>query len=431
VDFGALSAVGPGIMRGQQQQAEVQQQQLQNEQTQAALAAIARARQGASWAGAGNLGAGFDAANPSPASPLLPRGAPPGGVAGAPPAPSAAPGGVGGMPSPLPTDTLALQQHLKQAGFDPGALDGVMGPRTQSALDAYKAAQPPSPAPDAAAPADPGQMAGGGSADVGSPPSQEGGSPPGQIDYDPMQSMRQVMHLADFIGHAYKQQTGQDMDPQTLLEQVERVSKLANAFTPAQRVGMQGAVAQLRAVTSTGNNVRSNETRASIADNHDATSASNTDKRVEQSDKNNKRTTSTSRANNADSNATSASNNANTNNTRRDLAGLVDTRQRELAKAQNDLKAAIAAGKDTAAMQRAVLAAKSRLDVANVQMGKEPAADAAPAPAAAPKGAKAWSPPAGLPPARGIADGTKARGSDGKVAAVARGGQWVAPPAGS
>jgi hypothetical protein len=378
VDFGALSAVGPGIMRGQQQQAEMQQQQLQNQQTQAALAAIARARQGASWAGAGNLGAGFDAANPSPMSTPLPRGAPPGGVAGAPPAPSAAPGGVGGMPSPLPTDTLALQQHLKQAGFDPGALDGVMGPRTQAAKDAYTAAQPPSPAPAA----DPGQMAGGGSADAGSPPSQEGGSPPGQIDYDPMQSMRQVMHLADFIGHAYKQQTGQDMDPQTLLEQVERVSKLANAFTPAQRVGMQGAVAQLRATTSTGNNIRSNETRTDNNIRTTATSASNTDKRVTQSDTNNKRTTETSRANNADTNATSAANNANSNNTRRDVAGNNDTLRRDLADKQATLKKALAEGNATAAMQRAVLAAKSRLDVANVQMGKDPGAAAAPAPAA-------------------------------------------------
>lgn len=37
--------------------------------------------------------------------------------------------------------TLATQQKLKAAGYDPGPLDGIMGPKTQAALSAYNAAQ--------------------------------------------------------------------------------------------------------------------------------------------------------------------------------------------------------------------------------------------------------------------------------------------------
>lgn len=44
-----------------------------------------------------------------------------------------------------PTDKagiLALQQKMKAAGFDPGPLDGLWGPRTQAAYDKYIAANP-------------------------------------------------------------------------------------------------------------------------------------------------------------------------------------------------------------------------------------------------------------------------------------------------
>lgn len=45
--------------------------------------------------------------------------------------------------------TLALQKQLLSAGFNPGPLDGIMGPRTQAALNQYsakQAAQPSAPA---------------------------------------------------------------------------------------------------------------------------------------------------------------------------------------------------------------------------------------------------------------------------------------------
>lgn len=35
--------------------------------------------------------------------------------------------------------TLDAQKKLKEAGYDPGPLDGIWGPRTQAAQDAYKA----------------------------------------------------------------------------------------------------------------------------------------------------------------------------------------------------------------------------------------------------------------------------------------------------
>jgi peptidoglycan hydrolase-like protein with peptidoglycan-binding domain len=33
---------------------------------------------------------------------------------------------------------MAMQQALKDKGFDPGSVDGVMGPKTSSALRAYQ-----------------------------------------------------------------------------------------------------------------------------------------------------------------------------------------------------------------------------------------------------------------------------------------------------
>jgi peptidoglycan hydrolase-like protein with peptidoglycan-binding domain len=38
-------------------------------------------------------------------------------------------------------EVIILQLRLRDAGFDPGAFDGVMGPKTKSALQQYEASQ--------------------------------------------------------------------------------------------------------------------------------------------------------------------------------------------------------------------------------------------------------------------------------------------------
>lgn len=63
------------------------------------------------------------------------------------------------------SSVLTLQQQLKAAGFDPGPLDGIMGPRTKAAQEAYNKAQaaktqpapatPSVPAPQTTAPQTP------------------------------------------------------------------------------------------------------------------------------------------------------------------------------------------------------------------------------------------------------------------------------------
>ena len=61
---------------------------------------------------------------------------PPGEKASAPPA--ARPQG-----SPTPEHVRDLQQALTNAGYDPGPIDGIFGPRTKSALRKYIAVAPP------------------------------------------------------------------------------------------------------------------------------------------------------------------------------------------------------------------------------------------------------------------------------------------------
>lgn len=68
---------------------------------------------------------------PRPPAPIPNVGRP----AGQPP-PAASAGQPRGNP-----DVLALQQRLQAAGFDPGPIDGIMGPRTQAAMQAMQRAQ--------------------------------------------------------------------------------------------------------------------------------------------------------------------------------------------------------------------------------------------------------------------------------------------------
>lgn len=397
MDLSGLSALGPGIMQGQQQQQQLQQRQLENEQAQMALQQLIRQRQGAQWmAGGGNADA-FNTLNPTrpggappqpgmppQASSPLPRDALPGGAAGAPPAPLAAPGAAGGMPAAPMSAGPGMSPMQSAAAPDAGAQQ----PQDQSGLD----------------------------------------------QYDPLQSMRMVMGVADFIQQRYKASTGQDMDPQTLMEQVERVANLSNKFTPAQRLGMQGSIAQLRADTSTRNTDVRTDTQKGIADVRADVSRANTGDRINSSEKIAGGRNATALAVAGGHDATSRANTGDRVAASNDRAAMVDTRQRELADAQNKLKADIAANRDTTASRNALNSAKSRLDTARIQMGQAPTETldegGAPAPKAKP-GGKAWTPPAGLPPPTGIADGTKARGADGKVAAVLKGGKWTAPPAGS
>lgn len=397
MDFSGLSAVGPGIMQGEQQQALLQQRQIENQQAQMALQQLMRQRQGAQWMNGGGMADAFNAQNPSrpggapaPQQPVLPRDTPQPGAAGAPPAPLAAPGVAGGMPAPMTPPA---------AGPSGGAPPQM---------------QQPAAAPDA-----------GGQQDQG------------LEQYDPLQSMRMVMGLADFIQQRYKASTGQDMDPQTLMEQVERVANLSNKFTPAQRLGMQGSIAQLRADTSSNNTDKRVGAQRDIADLRADTSTSNTDKRVSASRDIAGGRNATALAVAGGHDATSRANTGDRVTASNDRAAMVDTRQRELADAQNKLKADIAANRDTTASRNALNSAKSRLDTARIQMGQAPTESlddsgaAAPAPKPAKGGGKAWTPPAGLPAPTGVAEGTKARGVDGKVAAVIKGGKWTAPPAGS
>ncbi|MGH7795309.1 MAG: peptidoglycan-binding domain-containing protein [Candidatus Binatia bacterium] len=45
------------------------------------------------------------------------------------------------MSSRSPEDIRILQLRLRDAGFDPGPFDGVMGPKTRLALERYEASQ--------------------------------------------------------------------------------------------------------------------------------------------------------------------------------------------------------------------------------------------------------------------------------------------------
>ena len=65
-----------------------------------------------------------------------PVSSPPGEKASAPPA--ARPQG-----SPTPEHVRDLQQALTNAGYDPGPIDGIFGPRAKSALRKYIAVAPP------------------------------------------------------------------------------------------------------------------------------------------------------------------------------------------------------------------------------------------------------------------------------------------------
>ncbi len=56
-----------------------------------------------------------------------------------PPAAKAAVGSVGARAAHV----REVQQALRDAGYDPGPIDGIMGPRTRSALRRYIAVPPP------------------------------------------------------------------------------------------------------------------------------------------------------------------------------------------------------------------------------------------------------------------------------------------------
>ena len=45
--------------------------------------------------------------------------------------------------SPTPEHVREVQQALANAGYDPGPIDGIFGPRTKSALRKYMAVPPP------------------------------------------------------------------------------------------------------------------------------------------------------------------------------------------------------------------------------------------------------------------------------------------------
>jgi hypothetical protein len=57
---------------------------------------------------------------------------------------------VEGLRQQLKISSRELQQHLKNRGFDPGPIDGVLGPRTHSAIVAFQQAHqlPPNGVPD-------------------------------------------------------------------------------------------------------------------------------------------------------------------------------------------------------------------------------------------------------------------------------------------
>ena len=43
------------------------------------------------------------------------------------------------------THVREVQEALQQSGYDPGPIDGIMGPRTKAALRKYMAVPPPQP----------------------------------------------------------------------------------------------------------------------------------------------------------------------------------------------------------------------------------------------------------------------------------------------
>lgn len=144
--------------------------------------------------------------------------------------------------------------------------------------------------------------------------------------YSPMDSLRMTMQLADFIGSRYKEVTGKELAPHLLMDQVERVAKLSNQFTGAQRLAVQQGVAGLRSSTalavqgeksdtSMRNTDVRTDTQRDIATGHDDTSRANTGDRVAQSDANNVRSTNTSRDNTDKRVKTSSENNIRNNDT--------------------------------------------------------------------------------------------------------------------
>jgi putative peptidoglycan binding protein len=56
---------------------------------------------------------------------------------------AAAPSAVAPQARPTAEHVRQLQQALATAGFDPGPVDGIFGPRTKSALRKYIAVPPP------------------------------------------------------------------------------------------------------------------------------------------------------------------------------------------------------------------------------------------------------------------------------------------------
>jgi hypothetical protein len=60
-----------------------------------------------------------------------------------PPAAKSAVSGADAKAKASPTHVREVQQALLDAGFDPGPIDGVMGPRTKAALRKYIAVPPP------------------------------------------------------------------------------------------------------------------------------------------------------------------------------------------------------------------------------------------------------------------------------------------------
>jgi peptidoglycan hydrolase-like protein with peptidoglycan-binding domain len=48
--------------------------------------------------------------------------------------------GASDAPQPVTMDTKWAQESLKKLGFDPGPIDGQMGPKTQAAIKAFQAA---------------------------------------------------------------------------------------------------------------------------------------------------------------------------------------------------------------------------------------------------------------------------------------------------
>ncbi|MEN6317054.1 MAG: peptidoglycan-binding domain-containing protein [Clostridiaceae bacterium] len=80
--------------------------------------------------------------SPRPAAPAAPQ-----------PSPAPKPVSTASTNSNYNQSTAALQKKLKEAGFDPGPIDGIKGPKTKAAEAAYnKSMSQPTPAPKPAAP---------------------------------------------------------------------------------------------------------------------------------------------------------------------------------------------------------------------------------------------------------------------------------------